>query len=368
MLGGTLALGDVGDVEGLARRALDDFLRARGAHLRPHLYEDALQELLTTAWQLWQRFDPARGLSFSTYCYRLLKLRVVDWYRHEFGDTRYGERPQVLSLDARPRRGASSDDLAGGRQRDSLMEELTDDGDAPIDVDVLRELEGTGALSSDGSRILREIALPLALGLSKDEVATRLGRSRRYVNRCLDELQVEYSGLEGRSPMPKKRVRPKVTPTTQQTVLPPSCEPCLEYVLEQLEKEGIGRPSARTAAERKTRMVWLERGKVAICGICNADVVPNREVRRAPAKHGGWRKPKGAATPLRTPEIEENLRAAQAAEQERRDRRDERRRVRNATERLEMLRELTEEALMAARAVATSPIPAADETREELAS
>ena len=47
------------------------------------------------------------------------------------------------------------------------------------------------SLSARGRAILKTIALPISLGYSKDEVARRIGRSRRYVNRCLDELADE---------------------------------------------------------------------------------------------------------------------------------------------------------------------------------
>lgn len=334
MLAGSLALGDVRDVEGLARRALDDALRSRGAHLKPHLYEDALQELLATAWQLWQRFDPARGLSFSTYAYRLLRLRVVDWYRSEFGDSRYGERPTVLSLDAPIARGSGADQTSEHRLEEIVGDRDADDEAPPIDLDVLREIDGKGELSEEGSRILREVALPLALGLNKDEVGDRLGRSRRHVNRCLDELRAELRAREERPPM-TKTAKPKVPPTLSPTQLAPSCDRCLNYVLEQLEKEGLSRPEARASAIRQTRMVWIEKGKRAICRFCHPNVVPNRAIRRASARHGGWREPLGKAGrgPLRTPEIVESL----AAERDRREEKHKERVVCKATARLEAL-------------------------------
>jgi len=47
-------------------------------------------------------YDPARGLSFCTYSRRILTRRVVDWYRAEFGDSRYGNQRQKheISLEA----------------------------------------------------------------------------------------------------------------------------------------------------------------------------------------------------------------------------------------------------------------------------
>jgi hypothetical protein len=57
-------------------------------------------------------YDPSRGLSFSTYSYRLLTLRIADWYRQdpEFRDTRYGNGEQLISLEALVAQEHDSDD------------------------------------------------------------------------------------------------------------------------------------------------------------------------------------------------------------------------------------------------------------------
>lgn len=47
------------------------------------------------------------------------------------------------------------------------------------------------SLSPRGRAILRQIAVPISLGLSRDEVASQTGRSRRSINRLLDELRAE---------------------------------------------------------------------------------------------------------------------------------------------------------------------------------
>ena len=44
-------------------------------------------------------YNPDLGLSFSTYSRRILTNRVVDWYRSTFGDDRYQQHEQPLSLD-----------------------------------------------------------------------------------------------------------------------------------------------------------------------------------------------------------------------------------------------------------------------------
>lgn len=107
MLNGRLTLHNVNDTEALCRRVLDNHLRRTRAHLRPHDYDDAIAYLLTTAWEISQRYDPTRGTTFSTYAYRLLALRCIDWRRDQEGRTRWQfantthERPRIdpLSLD-----------------------------------------------------------------------------------------------------------------------------------------------------------------------------------------------------------------------------------------------------------------------------
>lgn len=100
LLGSTLAVYDVRDLEALVRRALDNQLRGWGARLAQDEYEDALAYLITKAWELSLVYRPTPGLAFSTYCTRIVRKRVVDWYRQRFHDARYGEpRPVVVSLE-----------------------------------------------------------------------------------------------------------------------------------------------------------------------------------------------------------------------------------------------------------------------------
>ena len=88
-----LAFWDVHDVEAFARRVLDNRLSAWGAYLEPCDYDDAVAYLIVIAWQLSNRYDPSKGPSFSTYAYRILRLRVTDWYRARFGDSRRQHAP-----------------------------------------------------------------------------------------------------------------------------------------------------------------------------------------------------------------------------------------------------------------------------------
>ena len=71
------------------RALLDARLHEWGARLSPDLYEDALAYLIEKAWELSIRYRPTPNLSFSTWSRRILRARVVDWYRHTFHDARY---------------------------------------------------------------------------------------------------------------------------------------------------------------------------------------------------------------------------------------------------------------------------------------
>jgi hypothetical protein len=161
LFGPAFALWDVRDVEAHVRTLLDAQLRVWGARLDAAKYDDALAYLVDICWRLsglqgngrtqriehfavlvsgeihlelgpfpsrdraesavsdWRveqdvppaiavtylerrpvgAYDPKQGLAFSTYSRRILSRRVVDWYRHTFGDNRYGGNPKPLSLD-----------------------------------------------------------------------------------------------------------------------------------------------------------------------------------------------------------------------------------------------------------------------------
>src|SRR5262245_7105870 len=89
LLGGVLQLGEVENVEAFARKLLDERLKSMSAYLNPNEHDDALSYLIAECWELWQRYDPAKGQQrFSTYAYRLLWQRVASWYRQRFIDTR----------------------------------------------------------------------------------------------------------------------------------------------------------------------------------------------------------------------------------------------------------------------------------------
>jgi hypothetical protein len=66
--------------------------------VNPTEFDDALSYLKADCWTVWQRYDQAKRSRFSTYVYRILSRRVASWYRQRFTDTRYRERPTLVSL------------------------------------------------------------------------------------------------------------------------------------------------------------------------------------------------------------------------------------------------------------------------------
>lgn len=202
VLGAKLALHDVDDVEGIAGRVLGERLREWRASLPPHLREDALAFLIATAWELSERYEAERGISFSAYCYRGLRLRLVDWYRATFGDSRYGQRPETLSLDLE----LELEDAFGSNRRGETGAELQRKLEDPVDVAeaALRAMGlgiEWGTISLPGLATVREIGIPLSTGDSLETIARRLGESRRRVETRIaelkDELLEQNAGLPG---------------------------------------------------------------------------------------------------------------------------------------------------------------------------
>jgi len=147
--GGRVAIRDVHDVERFAGLALTDALRAFGATLRRAEWEDAHQELLRVIVELDRRYDPGKGVAFSTYAYRILRLRVVDWYRGRFEQSRGGRRVELIPLDAEA-------DPGGGRGLDTALAAIGGDpaeGRSP-DLDrALRDRRGASERLDDPARL-----------------------------------------------------------------------------------------------------------------------------------------------------------------------------------------------------------------------
>lgn len=99
-----LALHDVDDAAAFCAA----IAAGSGLVLSVHDREDLEEYLLAVAWELSERYRPG-GVSFSSWAWRTLRLRVVDWQRLRFGrskwqfaDATYERPPRItVSLDDR---------------------------------------------------------------------------------------------------------------------------------------------------------------------------------------------------------------------------------------------------------------------------
>jgi hypothetical protein len=92
-------LHDVRDVETFARRTLRWWLAKHDAFMQPAEFEDAVGWLIGETWILADRYDAARGLSFERFARPLLRMRVVDWLRSRYYDSRNWGDLEFLSHD-----------------------------------------------------------------------------------------------------------------------------------------------------------------------------------------------------------------------------------------------------------------------------
>lgn len=168
LLNGRLELHGV-DAEGLSRRALDDSLRSRGAHLSREEYEDALSYVISELWRLSLDYDPERTASFATFGYRR------GGFSRSTGSGSGSAAPSGSSETAAPM-------LASVPTFSHSMPTV------PGEIDWTR-------LSERGQAILRTIALPISAGFSPGEIASELGTSTSWVSSRMDELRNELKSL-----------------------------------------------------------------------------------------------------------------------------------------------------------------------------
>lgn len=71
-----------------ARKAASDALRRHGAFLDEERFEDLTGYILEVGCRYAPRFEPGHGVGISTFVYRRMRIRYVDWLRQTMGDTR----------------------------------------------------------------------------------------------------------------------------------------------------------------------------------------------------------------------------------------------------------------------------------------
>jgi hypothetical protein len=114
-------LHDVPDIDSFCSRILDQEIHTLGASARPDQREEMQRFLVETMLGLAERFEPGGALTFEWYAGRYLRLRVTDWYRREFGDSRAKNRRHPnQSLDALLEDGAVSTSIQPSFEDDIL--------------------------------------------------------------------------------------------------------------------------------------------------------------------------------------------------------------------------------------------------------
>lgn len=120
-----MSLHDVQDIEAHCRATIKRALGANGGYLSHDQEDELLAYLLSVASRLAERYDRTRSsLSFSSFASKICERRVVDWYRKEFGDNRYGRRPALLSLEGLAASTGRSIAEVIGRASDADIEEV----------------------------------------------------------------------------------------------------------------------------------------------------------------------------------------------------------------------------------------------------
>lgn len=195
-----LQLVNVLDVEGLCIAIVDGRLRQIGNPRRSIDFEDAVAHLYAEAWATYLRWDPTRGVPFLAYATGMLRNRLSDWYRENYGRT--DPKAHVGALDI-------SDEITRDDGELDRAFALADHADQ-ISADLQWALGQNGkppptgispsgrnwrGLSVKGRETLREIALPIAVGLQHAEVARILGRTDAYVAARMRDLRRELDGV-----------------------------------------------------------------------------------------------------------------------------------------------------------------------------
>ena len=162
------SLFDVRDAEALVA----GIANRDGGDLSFHDREDLQQFLLVECWQLSERFEPGRGVSFSTYATTTLRRRVTDSNRGRLGRTvwkfrdRTYERqlPQLVSYErefhhAHGRANgsdASGDDERPSRRLGRALAELSVDGAAHSDPALARVVATRSSATPPHDHPIRE--------------------------------------------------------------------------------------------------------------------------------------------------------------------------------------------------------------------
>jgi hypothetical protein len=252
--------GRIEDVEALVRKVSEDVLRKWGARLENWRKDELVSYLIGVAWEVSGRYDPAKDKkpNLAAYVSRIVSFRVADWYRQTFGDTRHGEKPIVLSLDAPATLDSGYPDAEGA---DRLVDTLAaSTGDPSVDraPDLVRVLLDRGGSGKPGP--VDPLGQPEAGGAAGgDRDAARAGQA--------GVLPAGRRDAGPRSPAALKKGR--VPGTYRQSSRPPICPDCFMTfrdafgkvnkhlpVAERLSKEKLNAKAAKRAQAVRFGKEW----------------------------------------------------------------------------------------------------------------
>jgi hypothetical protein len=282
--------GVIEDVEALVNKVISDRLRKwpRGRNtLNEHQRDDLVSYLVAEAWHLERRYDPKKDKSpnFPAYVAHILNLRIVDWFRQAFTDTRHGEKPVVLSLDAPAKLDGGG--ASAGEAADAGADRL---------VDTLAA--STGDPAEDRS--------PDLVGILN---GGNRGGARTHA--AVGEPKTRGASRRNRGAAKPKRVMPRnATPMPRRSAKPPVCENCFDAFLaaflkvnrktaaeDQLTKDELVAKAAKRAQAVRFGSEWA-------CPRCTKlktpegtelmlqQAYPNRATRRAAVGGANSRKTK----------------------------------------------------------------------------
>lgn len=250
-----LSLGDprygrIEDVEALCRKVAKDRTTQWGARLAEEKREELVSYLISVCWELSRRYDPKKDKhpNLAAYAAKILTLRVADWYRQTFGDTRHGERPIVLSLDAPIALNASEEDEGADRLVDTLV---SGSGDPAEDrsPDLVGVLHGG---SGPGSRAHAEMGEQATGGAARGDRSSAAG------------VKPVRSKKQPRVPTPvdpatgQKRRRPPSRP--------PVCDHCFQTFYSAFMKVNEKTPMEKRLSQQQIMEKAMNRSKAIRLG------------------------------------------------------------------------------------------------------
>jgi hypothetical protein len=163
----------------LSRKAAADALRRKGAFLDEHRFQELADYMLEVGVKYAARYETGHGIGISTFLYRRMRIRYVDWIRTTLGDnrnlvsTRFPQGGTCFQLDE--------------RYDTAVTEKGYDKAETPL----CAAGELADGLDPASAWALVHLAGPIACGWNLHEVATAAGVTDRRAKQLLDELQDE---------------------------------------------------------------------------------------------------------------------------------------------------------------------------------